>query len=187
MSKRSLEQPEGATKLRAVAEHVGPANDATNVIYIISIFCLRCSHTTEVVLHSSELPEWARDLLLSIRWDQSSYPFTELGRPDNWDKDVEDNKRKLQLQALCEPKSWVDHTGAKQANDCVRTQVLDGLAPEARRGYLHKLHMRAAQESLGETIGKYGQLLTATPKFVRANTVLSRGRVSIMEDWRDEQ
>lgn len=187
MSKRNLEQPEGATKIRAVTEHVGPADEGTNVMYIVTILCMRCNHITDVILHSSELPVWARDLLLSIRWDQDSYPFTEFGRPEGWDSDIEDNKRKLQLQALCEPKFWADHTGKKVVNECVDATVLDGMAPEAKPGCLYKLHSRAAQESLGQIISKYGQLLTATPKFVRANTVLSRGRVVVMENWHDKQ
>ena len=192
----SHEEPPAKAKLVSVdtKRHIGPATTETNVLYAITIVCIRCSHITSILLNSSELPVWAREFLLSIRWDKPNEPFTEADRNVNWDKDKAASKRSLQLQALCEPNTWPVYDDSKKkgkTNKCVRDAVLESLREQypdetIETGVLYRLNMAKTEESMGQVVTQYGNLISAEPRFIAANTVISTGRISIMEHWRDE-
>lgn len=167
------------------------ADSKSNVVFLISILCIRCSRMTQLVLHSRELPEWVREFLLTVRWDKPDEPFTEANRSQNWDKDKEAMKRGLQLQLLCEsPK--VKNKKKTTENKCLAPDhVLKSLRKQyptenIQPGMLYELNQKHIVQSMGQVITAYGELISAEPKFIMADTVLSVGRISIMEHWRDE-
>lgn len=189
MSKRRVEIEPEIENISKVQQTV--ADSKSNVVFMVSIICVRCSRIHTLMLHSKEMPDWAREFLLTVPWDSPNEVFTEAARSKKSDKNKGAIKRALQLQLLCEPPEvW---SGKKLiANKCLAPDsILKNLREEhpnekIEPGILHALNQKHIAASMGQVISGYGELISAEPKFISANTILSTGRISIMEHWRDE-
>lgn len=189
MSKRRVEiEPEVESESK-VQQTI--ADSKSNVVFMITIICVRCSRIHSLLLHSKEMPEWAREFLLTVPWDSPNEVFTEAARSKKSDKNKAAIKRALQLQLLCEPAEvW---SGKKLVvNKCLAPEsILQNLQEDhpnekIEPGLLHALNQKHIAASMGQVISGYGELISAEPKFIAGNTILSTGRISIMEHWRDE-
>jgi len=183
MAKRRIEDSEQLEEKKPVLV----ADSNSNIIYILDVFCLRCSRLTSVCLRATDLPEWARAFLKSVRFDNPDDPCTEMSRTKPWLADKTANKHALELQALCEPPKWTDG----KPNKCVRNTILDSLKAQypdsnVEQGLFFELHKRAKTETFIKVVAGYKELLTPETRLIPENSILNRGRVVIMENWRDD-